>query len=270
MNSALHIIFTPVFPPVFMGVAAAGITIITGYALSRRAKGAVWRGLALLLIWAAMLNPSLIHDERAPLKDTALIVVDDSASMKLGDRATQAKDALDALTKKLSAQPELDIETLHVSGNDSTNLHQAVAQKLSTLPHDRVAGIIAITDGQIHDTPTPYTVPFHALIAGHKHEIDRRLTITQSPAYGMVGTPINVTLRVDDTPEGDEKVPVTLTRDDGSSDTYPVPVGRDVQIEVTPAHAGANRFAFTAAPLPNEITTINNAALVNINGIRER
>ena len=275
--ASLHITLHPAFAAEILYAIGAATLIIIAYALWRRARGSLWRALALTLLFTALLNPSIVHEERSPLRDTALIVVDDSASMHIGERGAQVKAATDALTQKLAARKDIDIETLHVKGDDSTNLFQAITAKLATLPHDRIAGIIALTDGQVHDaqvhdTPTStLPAPFHALIAGKRGEHDRRLIIKQAPAYGIVGKPVTVTLRIDDTPEDSgEKLPVMLTHEDGSAEEMTIPTGRDVSVEITPAHAGLNHFAFTTPDMQGEITPINNAALVSVNGIRER
>ena len=79
--------------------------------------------------------------------------------------------------------------------------------------------IIALTDGQVHDKPsTPFTAPFHALIAGHKNDIDRRLTITQAPSYGIVGKTVTLTLRIDDQPKPQSET-ATLRFRTGTTDT---------------------------------------------------
>lgn len=272
MTNHLHIIFAPLLPAAGLVALAVAAAVMSGFALHRRARGALGRAALFTLLLLALANPSLVGEKREALKDTALLVIDDSASMKLGDRAAAAARAEDSVARKLAGFPDLDVETLQVAGEDETDLFRAIERKRATLPADRLAGIIALTDGQVHDRPVVgFSVPFHALIAGHKNEIDRRLMIKASPAYGLVGQKATLTLRVEDEPKAQGgKAMVTLTRDDGTTQTMNVPVGEDVPVEVAVNHAGSNSLAFEVEPLPQELTPLNNVAMTTINGIRDR
>jgi hypothetical protein len=272
MTGHLHIIFAPLLSVTLLQILGTAAVALTAYGLYRRAHGSVWRGVLFALLMLSLANPSLIAEQREPLKDTALIVVDDSASMQLGDRATQSSTALAAISKKLAAFSDLDTEILHVKGSEETDLFHAVEQKLTTLPHDRLAGIIAITDGEIHDRlETPLTTPFHALIAGHQGEFDRRLIIKEAPAYGIVGKTVSLTVRVEDQPKNQsDNAELILQLDKGDSQSITVPVGKDVPLDVPVDHAGQNLFVLSTPALPNELTPINNTTAATINGIRDR
>jgi hypothetical protein len=272
MTGHLHILFSPLLPVVWLAALGAGATVLAGFALFRRARGVALRIVLFALLLLALANPSLIGEKREPIKDTALVVIDDSASMKLGDRLAQAKRAEEAIAAKLAAFSDLDVETLHVAGEDETDLFRAIELKRSSIPAGRLAGIIAVTDGQIHDAPTSeFPAPFHALIAGQKGEVDRRLIVKAAPAYGIVGQEATLTLRVEDEPKAQSSnATVTITRDDGTSQTLTVPVGEDAPIKAEIKHGGANVLAFEAEGLPQELTAINNTATASINGIRDR
>jgi len=272
MNEHLRLVFAPFLPVSALWTLAALALLLTLYAFLRGARGSVLRGVAFALLLLALANPSLIEEERAPLKDTALLVIDDSASMKIGDRATQAAVALDHVIKKLAAFSDLDIETLHVKGATETDLFHAIDAKLGAMPRERLAGIVAITDGQIHDDPeAKLSASLHVLLAGHKNEIDRRLIIKQAPAYGIVGKNAALVLRIEDAPKAqNETAAITFRRDDGTQGSFSMPVGKDVKFDMPIAHAGRNLFAFSTDALPDELTPINNSAAVTVNGIRDR
>ncbi|MDH5412425.1 MAG: hypothetical protein OEY16_13640, partial [Alphaproteobacteria bacterium] len=51
-----------------------------------RARGTGWRMLAVTAILGALANPSLVEEERDPLKDVATIVIDDTPSQGIGER----------------------------------------------------------------------------------------------------------------------------------------------------------------------------------------
>ncbi len=79
-------------------------------------------------------------------------------------------------------------------------LFAAIDRALATIPRAQLAGIVAVTDGQVHDPPKTwrYGVPFHALLAGHPGEVDRRLRLIEAPAYGVVGKPVTLRLIIQD------------------------------------------------------------------------
>ena len=54
---------------------------------------------------------------------------------------------------------------------DGTRLFTALGSTLADVPPDRVAGVIMITDGRVHDVPADagalgFAAPVHALITG--------------------------------------------------------------------------------------------------------
>ena len=54
--------------------------------LAPRAAGCGWRAMAIAVLLAALVNPSLIEEQRAPQRDVAIVVVDESPSQSIGDR----------------------------------------------------------------------------------------------------------------------------------------------------------------------------------------
>jgi len=82
------------------------------------------------------------------------------------------------------------------SGDAGTRLFSAIERALADIPRSRLAGTIAITDGQVHDIPDtpPGGAPLNVLIPARGEEIDRRLRVIEAPSYGIVGKA--VTLRV--------------------------------------------------------------------------
>jgi hypothetical protein len=274
MSDYLRLVFAPVLSVPLLEVLAAISVVLVAYGIFRRARGAVWRGAVFALILLALANPSLVQEQREPLKDTALLVTDESASMQLGDRPQQVARATEALRKKLGAFSDINIETLHVKGTTETDLFHALEGKLSSLARDRLAGVIVMTDGEVHDRPLnegSLPGPLHVLLAGHHDELDRRLAIKEAPAYGIVGKTVSLTIRIDDHPKPQsDKAVVTFRRDDGATGSLNVPIGQDVKFDVPVGHAGPNLFVFSTDGLLNELTTVNNSTAVSVNGIRDR
>ena len=272
MSDHLHLIFAPFLSAqILIGLVVLALGFLS-YALFKGSRGTFLRGLLLALILLILANPSLVTEKHTPLKDTALLVIDDSGSMKISDRSQQSSAAVEEMTKKLAAFPDLDVETLHVTGQDETDLFRALEQKLSSIPPDRLAGIIAVTDGEVHDLPSqPLKAPFHVLLAGHQGEVDRRLIVKEAPAYGIVGKTVALTLRIEDQPKSQSDTAlVHFSRDGNDVETESMPVGKDIQFNVPIDHPGQNLFVFRVDELPKELTTLNNLTAVSVNGIRDR
>src|SRR3546814_19283985 len=77
---------------------------------------------------------------------------------------------------------------------------EAVREALVDIPDHRLAGVIAVTDGQVHDAEAAAGVagPFHVLLTGARGEQDRRLRIVRALSFGMVDKTVTVTIEVVD------------------------------------------------------------------------
>ena len=86
------------------------------------------------------------------------------------------------------------------SGDAGTRLFAAIDRALADIPRSRLAGTVAITDGQVHDVPTaaPGGAPLNVLIPAKGEETDRRLRVIEAPGYGIVGKPVTLRVAVDD------------------------------------------------------------------------
>ena len=144
------------------------------------------------------------------------------------------------------------------------------------MPPDRVAGAILVTDGRVHDVPADvaalgFAAPLHALITGRDDEIDRRVVLTATPRFGIVGQSQTIGFRVEDqgarcgarakSPYGAtakccEQRVVTVHTDTASRSPIP--------------HAGPNIVEIEAAPLAGELTQVNNRAVMSIDGVRDK
>ncbi|MGE3624240.1 MAG: hypothetical protein AB7H77_10285 [Bdellovibrionales bacterium] len=274
MSGHFRIVFAPALPPGVLEALAAVACLLIVVAIMRHARGALLRAVVFSLLLLALANPSLLQEQREPLKDTALLVVDESASMQLGDRTGQARQAMESLKNRLAGFGDLAIEILSVKGLSETNIFHALDAGLSGLPPERMAGILIVTDGEVHDRPregAAYPGPVHVLLAGHRNETDRRLVIEPSPAYGIVGKKVTLTLRLEDraAPQSENAI-VTFRRDNGEAADFPMPVGKNIKFDVPVDHAGQNLYVFSTGAIPGELTPANNTAAVTINGIRDR
>src|SRR5919107_6269712 len=170
----------------------AGLGVVAVLALVpafwRRARGTALRALVFALILLALANPRLVEETRETRPDIALLVVDRSDSARIGARAAQIEAARAAVEARAARLPELELRTVEVAeaGNQGTRLFAALERALAEVPRARLAGVIALTDGQAHDAPeaAPIDAPFHALLPGRPGETDRRLRLVEAPGFG--------------------------------------------------------------------------------------
>ncbi|MBI3453085.1 MAG: hypothetical protein HY057_09745 [Rhodospirillales bacterium] len=296
MSGELTFVTAPLLPWPLIAALAAAAAIGVGVGWWARARGALWRTLAAVGLVFALVNPVTVIEERRPLTDVALVVVDESPSQGLGERRRRTEAGLQAVETRLAQYKDLEVRTIRAGapragggGGEGTRLFEAVERALADVPKSRVAGVILLTDGQVHDAPQPgpdgalgeaererLPGPVHALLTGERSEGDRRLIVERSPTYGIVGKPFAVTLRIDDGPPPGGRDParqlarVDVRRDGGEPQSFRIPVGESHNIEFTLEHGGTTIFEIAVEAGPRELTLDNNRAVVAVNGVRDR
>src|SRR3954468_15655945 len=179
---AYSVAINPILPwavLIALGVLYAGLIV---FALARHARGTFWRVVAGLLITFALLDPSLVEEQRNYQKDIAVVLVDRSPSQNLGNRARETNDALIEVKRQLALMPDLDVRVIEGGGSpDSaekgTELMSVLQRGLADVPLRRLAGVITISDGQVHDLPAlggnqvaksvlGFDAPIHLLLTG--------------------------------------------------------------------------------------------------------
>src|SRR6266851_2473378 len=273
------IAFTPLVPALVLWLAVAAIVVIAGLLLLGRARGAAVRVTALALIVLALANPSFTREDREPLSSVAAVVIDKSPSQNFGERTRETAQAQEALVDSLKKIKGLEVRVVEAGQadgeTDGTRLFGALSSALSDVPIDRVAGAFMITDGRVHDIPANATAlgfqaPVHALITGRKDERDRRIAISAAPRFGIVGQTQTITYRLDDQGVSGDRAKVVVRRDGEVINERTVQSGQTVNIEIDIKHAGPNIVEIEASPLDNELTLVNNRAVVAIDGVRDK
>jgi hypothetical protein len=273
------IAFTPLIPSPVLWAALAAIAVIAVLLLAGRPRGVWLRLLALGLLLLALANPSFTRERREPLSSVAVVVVDKSPSQSFGDRTNETARARQALVYRLKKIPGLEVRVVEAGQadgeTDGTKLFGAVSSALSDVPVDRVAGAFLITDGRVHDIPASaaalgFQAPVHALITGRKDERDRRIAITAAPRFGIVGQPQTITYRLDDQGVTGQRAKVAVRVDGETINERTVLSGQTVNVDVDIKHAGQNIVEIEASPLENELTLVNNRAVVAIDGVRDK
>jgi hypothetical protein len=272
------VIFDPLVPLPLIWALAAVAVVMLAFAIWRGLRGWPLRGLAMLALGLALVNPSLQEENRKPLSDIILAVVDDSASQRLSDRPAQTEAALASLSAAVAALENTELRVIRFAdgAKDAGSLAMtALAEAIAAEPRARIAGAVIITDGQVHDAGLAPSLPapLHVLLTGRATDWDRRLVITDAPAFAIIGEEFTLKLRIEDqgaAPALGPEAEITIAVDAEDPVTFSVPVNTDLELPVTLPHGGQNVLHFSLAPVEGELTDRNNAAVVQINGVRDR
>jgi hypothetical protein len=273
--------FLPFVPwPMLWALAAFGLVLL-GLLLWLSRRGAILRFASYCLLLLAIANPHLKQEDREPLNDILAVVVDDSQSQAISGRTERTDSLRKDLEERLKAFPNLDVRYVHSNSTandgerDGTMLFTDLAQSLADVPPDRLAGVIMITDGEVHDVPAKaaalgFSAPVHALLTGKPGEFDRRLELVRAPRFGLVGGEQTIEVKVTETtPRATGPVKLTVTHQGEAPTSQAVRIGDKIEIPVTIDHAGANIVEIEAEAAPGEITTVNNRAVLTVEGVRE-
>ncbi len=275
----LGVAFAPLVGANLLWAAVAAVAILALVLFIARSRGAAIRALALALIVLALANPSLTREDREPLSSVAVVVVDKSPSQDFGARARQTERARAAVVARLGHIRGLEVRVVEAGRSDGetdgTRLFTALGSTLADVPPDRVAGVIMITDGRVHDVPADagalgFAAPVHALITGSKDERDRRVALIAAPRFGIVGQSQTITYKIEDQGADEKTAEVTVRRDGDVVETRSVPVGAPQNVDIPIPHGGANIVEIEASPLKDELTLVNNRAVVSIDGVRDK
>ena len=273
------IAFAPLVPTLVLWIGLAAIVVIAAVLMLARARGAAIRVAALALILLALANPSFTREEREPLTSVAAVVVDKSPSQNFGERTRETNEAREALVARLKDIKGLEVRVVEAGQadgeTDGTKLFSAVSSALSDVPTDRVAGAFLITDGRVHDIPANaaaigFNAPVHALITGRSNERDRRVAIVAAPRFGIVGQTQTITYRLDDQGVANQTARVVVRRDGDVLSERAVRSGEQVSVTIEIPHAGPNIVEIEASKLDDELTPVNNRAVVSIDGVRDK
>lgn len=273
----LHI--SPLLPMEWIWGLTICFSVLMATSLWRFRHGVGLRTLAALVLMLVLLNPSFLEEERQPTRDVAVVVVDRTTSQNFGDRTAQTDKALTYLQEKLGTRDDLDLRVIEADNTQNksgeTRLFAKLDETLADAPKARRAGVILLTDGQVHD-PLPEEKhqeygPIHTLLTGQKDEYDRRIAITNAPAYGITGQSVSVSFRVEDNRARAGSDTLVVMRDqNGAEEVMRVNLNEEYSVDVPIEHAGQNVFEISTDVQKGEVTDVNNKAPILINGVRDR
>jgi hypothetical protein len=280
--SSWSIDFTPMVPAPLFWAGAVLAAVLVAMLLFRRSRGALLRALSLAALLLALANPTLRQEERESLANIAIVIVDESLSQTIAGRPEQTQAIRRELETRLAGISNLQVRWVGSSkptgeAAAGTHLFADLNSALANTPPDRLAGVIMITDGQVHDVPKSaqvlgFDAPVHALLTGAPDEFDRRIEILKAPRYGIVGSTRDIEARVVETGRkgrAGERVTLKVRREGRPDETRSTQIGRAVSIAMPFPHAGQNIVEIELETAPGELTPANNRVVVAAEGVRE-
>ena len=309
------VVLSPVVAPWLVGaLALAAIAVavftyrrVTGVTRLQRGALLTLRALALLLLVATLLRPTLVVASAVPQRNVLAILLDDSRSMALQDggadsRATQVERAFadsTALVRSLAGRfalrfyrfaadvrPAGDASGLQ-SGGTRTDLARALEGARQELAGTPLAGVIVVTDGADNGgqdlEPAVLAlrarkVPVHTVGVGlERFPRDVAIERVALPARPLVGANLlaDVTLRLRGV--GGETVTLTAEADGRlvATEQVTLPSSEEVtrvRLRLSDLAPGTHRITVRAPVLPRETIAENNEAhgIVQVRGGPDR
>lgn len=271
--------FAPYVPWPILGVFALGFGLVLVFAAWRGLPGWPLRLLAALGLCLALANPAILREDRTPLTDIVVLVLDETASQSLSDRTAQTGAAQARIKAQVDRMPNTELRTVSLldgADNRGSLLMTRLSAVLADEPSGRLAGVIVVSDGQVHDggLDLDLPAPLHLLLTGQPSDWDRRLIVENAPAFAILDEEIVLTLKIEDqgnVPNGQPAMsPLIVSIDGGDDIVLEMPVGRAVQVPLKLPHGGMNVLQFSVPMADGELTDRNNSAVVQINGVRDR
>jgi hypothetical protein len=275
--------FSPVVPLPVLWAAAAIAVLLCAVLIWRGARGAWLRALALTALLIALANPTLRQEERESLGNIAIVVMDESTSQSIAGRPDQARAIREQLDARLGAIENLEVKYVtagrpEAGRSTGTNLFAALNGALADIAPDRLAGVVFVSDGQIHDVPKTaaalgFDAPIHTLLTGSPDEFDRRIEIIAAPRYGIVGQSRDIEIAVRQTGQatraGSNAVQLRVRRQEQSDEFLTARLNERVIIPMAFPHAGKNIVEIDLEAVDGELTAANNRVVVIADGVRE-
>ena len=272
------LVFEPILPWELIAGLAALLVVVLAVLAWQRIRGAALRAVASAILILALANPVLQREEREGLPGIVALVIDKSASQRLGDRPAETDAAVAALKERIEALGGFEVREVTAADQpdgDGTALFSQLTELVDDVPPEQMAGAIFVTDGIVHDTPETagslgFAAPLHGLITGEEGELDRRIVLRRAPRFAILGEPQTMEYEVVDgsVPPG-ARLTVTLRLDGVVVATDNVTVGETRTIELPIAHAGRTIVELEVEPLAGELAEENNVAVAEVDVVRE-
>jgi len=272
----LSLEINPALP--WWGLSGVGflVVLVLAYGVILRAPSTWSRVMFLAIGFIALLNPTVIRQERAYLSDVVAVLVDESLSQSATGRLAQVGGVSEGLQQSLLEEDDLDVRLSIIRDldrEDGTFIAGALSEMFSDVPTDRIAGAFVITDGQIHDDPSDFMhidYPVNFLLTGDPEKNDRHLVIEEAPSYAIVGDETIIRVRVAGDAKAGAIVPVTVSINGQRVSESNAPSDTPIEIPIIFDKEGVSAVELQIDEGEQELTLENNRVLLAINAVRSR
>src|SRR3954451_18916632 len=110
---------SPLLPPTFIVALAIAAALVVALAIYARRPGAFLRALGFALVIFALLDPSLVRQDREPLKDVGAVVLDQSGRQTIGERPAATERARAELQNSLGSLGNVETRFIETNHNDA-------------------------------------------------------------------------------------------------------------------------------------------------------
>ncbi len=283
MNWAID--FFPLIPLNILWAVSAAVLATSLILLFIKKQAAVFRVLCFSLLLIVLVNPQLKQEQRNPLKNIVMVVVDESDSQSIAKRREITAKIKKKLSSSLASIDRIEVRWVRVKNStrsqrregSGTLLFASLEKSLSSVPGKLLAAIFIITDGQVHDVPENIKVlaskvPVHVMVTGNENEYDQRIEIVKAPKFGLVGSEAFIELRIvqyGDKKKGPKTAAVRIKREGRDPELRTVKTGEVFEVSMNFPHAGANIVELELEATPGELTIANNRVAIVSQGVRE-
>jgi hypothetical protein len=273
--------FLPILPVPYLVAVVSFTAVLALVLLWRGRRGGFLRIASLALLVVALINPNFKEEERERLSNIAVVLLDQSASQHIAGRTERTNVLREQLAAAFATTPNLEVRWVTSTGSTNSNVEETALfadlnSALSDIPAERLAGVVMVTDGQIHDIPADtkklgFDGPVHALITGTTDEFDNRLEVISAPRFGLVNTEQTTELKViSSRMDGAAREAVLKIRREGQpEETRTVQYGQTVKLPFLFPHAGSTLMEVELLPEDGELTLANNRVALQAEGVRE-
>jgi len=235
------------------------------------------RVIALAVLAFLFIAPYLSHELLVPLDPIALIIVDQSPSMQLGNRQEQTRSALENLQNKLRIHEKLQVERYDIGteNKNSTHIFGELLPILKKYNPRQLAAVFLITDGQIDDVPVlqawPTDVPLQVLLVGEPDAQYVFMELEPTQPYASVGQKVPIRIRAHWRTTDINSASTLLTVENGSEKlTQKIADNTWHTFFLPVTHPGLNQFILQLPKFNDAIFPAAQTRLVNIYGVQNK
>lgn len=154
---SLSLHFTPLIPEAMLCTFGLLALVLVLAKIFTAGRFPIFRALCFAFFLFILAGPSVHTEKREAVPSVVAVVLDESASQDFGQRKVRSLDALEYLQNTIERNESLEMRLVKGPHDgalaSSTNLFESLETALADVPEGRRAGVIIISDGQVHDIP---------------------------------------------------------------------------------------------------------------------